>query len=375
MTRHRFPKLGLLFIAVSAVILSCSKSGNSNDQGSGGTSVVGGSGGDMMGGSGSNATGSGGKTGDGGVQAEGPTPKYYPVPGFEDCVHAEVKEDCEHGWCKLPPSCFVMGSPEDEWERGLATETQAAVTLTHSIEVQQLELTRGEWTTITGLTPLGPETCTDDHCPVAMVSWWDAVIAADLLSKARGLLPCYAPLECTGRLGVDLQCTGVLDPEKSVYECEGYRLPTRAEIEYAARAGTWSTWYSGDITRYDDLECHSDAAFEKIAWYCFNSQQQVHKGGELLPNGWGLSDIFGNVEEYSGEQKTGSSPGGVNPRGSVGSGGRKLTFGGRYESWAYLARTANLLSGSPEGRGPGVGFRLYRTLFEDSVRSDAIVGK
>ena len=378
MTRRRFPKLGLSFIALSAVILSCSKSGSSSGHGSGGASTNGGSGGDMMGGSGSSATASGGETGDGGVQTEDPTPKYYPVPGFEDCIHAEVKADCEHGWCKLPPSCFVMGAPEDEWRFADGFDNQAAVTLTHSIEVQQMELTRGEWSTITGLVPSGPDSCVEAVCPVAMVSWWDAIMAADLLSKARGLSPCYAPPECTGSLGVDLECTGVLDPEKSVYECEGYRLPTRAEVEYAARAGTWSTWYSGDITRYDDLECHADAALEKIAWYCHSSATMVHRGGELESNAFGLFDLIGNLQERVGELKTSSSPGGENPRGAIGSvnnDDRRLVFGGRYDFSGYLTRTGSLLSSKPPDRGNAVGFRLYRTLFEDSERSQAIVDK
>src|SRR5690606_22822840 len=115
-------------------------------------------------------TGGDGSSGAGGGMPE-PTPKYYPVPGFESCVHKEVQPDCADGWCKLPPSCFVMGSPKDEWHRGRDSENQTAVTLTHWIEVQQEELTRAEWTEITDLVPRGPESCTDPACPVSMVSW------------------------------------------------------------------------------------------------------------------------------------------------------------------------------------------------------------
>src|SRR5690606_38556390 len=121
-------------------------------------------------------------------------------------------------------------------------------------------------------------------------------------------------------LGLDLTCTGVAEPDKSVYECEGYRLPTRAEAEYAARAGTWSTFYSGDITEYDDsASCLIDPALEKIAWYCFNSGDRAHIGGELEPNGFGLYDMIGNLGEWTNEEAYySSSPGGEDPRGVVG---------------------------------------------------------
>jgi len=340
-------------------------------------SATGGSGGSATGtGGASTATGgsvASGGTADGGtaggVAAAGgalpePIPKLYPVPGFESCVHAEVTADCADGWCRLPPSCFVMGSPEGEWHRGRDSENQTAVTLTHWIEVQQKELTRAEWTQITELSPRGPDSCTETACPVSMVSWWDAVHAANLLSADRGFDACYEPVGCTGALGQDLTCTGVADPEKSVYECEGYRLPTRAEAEYAARAGTWSTFYSGDITEHDDsASCLVDPALEKIAWYCFNSGDRAHVGGELEPNGFGLLDTVGNVSEWNNEWQHGaSSPGGSDPRGSVGSTNLRLKVGGQYNLRSYLNRTATLSSGPWEGHAAQIGFRLVRTL-------------
>jgi len=172
-----------------------------------------------------------------------------------------------------------------------------------------------------------------------------------------------------------LECTGVADPERSVYECEGYRLPTRAEVEYAARAGTWSTWYSGDITTQVDLNCHPDAALEQIAWYCQNSDGKVHRGEQLKANDFGLYDIIGNIDEWVGESKVGSSPGGVDPRGAIGQDKRRLRFGATFESPSHHARTSSQLSSSWETKYLGRGFRLYRTLFEDSERSQAIVEK
>lgn len=294
-----------------------------------------------------------------------PQPRYHPPQGFEDCKHAEAKADCQNGWCKLPPSCFVMGSPEDEWRRGRNTETQVAVTLTHRIEIQQRELTRAEWESITTTPAPGPENCTLPDCPVAMVSWWEAIHAANLLSAQKGLPACYAPMGCTGTLGKDLTCTGVQDPDKKVYECEGYRLPTRAEAEYAARAGTISTFYSGDITPFQDITiCNIDPALELIGWYCGNSGGRAHPGGELLPNGFGLYDMIGNLGEWNNDQQHfSSSEGGMNPGGKVERGAERLIFSPQYDHYNYIARTANLLSG-PWNLGGGIrtGFRLVRTL-------------
>ena len=329
--------------------------------GSGGAAASGGS-------SGVGGTIAGGGAASGSTAAGGglpdPVPKLYPVPSFESCVHAPVAEDCAEGWCTLPPSCFVMGSPESEWHRGRDSENQTAVTLTHSIEVQQKELTRAEWTQITGIAPRGPDSCTESACPVSMVSWWDAVHAANLLSEQKDLDPCYEPVGCTGTLGQDLTCTGVSDPDKSVYECEGYRLPTRAEAEYAARAGTWSTFYSGDITEYEDsASCLIDPALEKIAWYCFNSGNRAHVGGELEPNAFGLFDMIGNLGEWSNEWQHGnSSPGGADPRGSVGTAEERLRLSPQFDDKSWILRAATLLSGTWNGRTYSTGFRLVRTL-------------
>ncbi|HSC88701.1 MAG TPA: SUMF1/EgtB/PvdO family nonheme iron enzyme [Polyangiaceae bacterium] len=326
------------------------------------------------GGTGNSSGGSGGLTnGSGGAPAE-PTPRFHPPPGFESCVHAKVEAHCTDGWCTLPPSCFVMGSPETEWRHGLYTEDLTAVTLTHSIEVQQKEFTRAEWETIVGAAP-PPDACEDvdcavicdqPNCPVANVSWWDALHVANLLSAQNGHSPCYQPVGCTGSLGVDLDCTGVAAPNASVYECEGYRLPTRAEAEYAARAGTISTFYSGDIVAQEDATlCLLDPALETIAWYCNNSGGRAHLGGELEPNGFGLYDTIGNINEWTNEdQSYSSSPGGSDPRGAVGdfSHPARLVVGGQYTRKAYLCRPASLLSIPAPDRGPALGLRLVRTL-------------
>jgi len=304
------------------------------------------------------------------------------VPGFEDCVHAEVKADCNEGWCVLPPSCVVMGAPETEWHRGRYTGMQVAATLTRAMEVQQMEMTRAEWKAIASVLPSGDlsehhRQCLEDNCPIDNITWWEAITAANLLSERRGLAPCYAPENCTGELGQGLACEAVAEPEKSVYDCEGYRLGTRAEAEYATKAGTYSTWYSGSITVYDNNDCNFDENLDKIGWYCFNSGDRVHLPGEKAPNGFGLYDLIGNMAEWLNEiDRTTAATGGPNPNGAIGKASERQFFGCSAGDLAWTTcRTSAISEGGWSERYSLAGFRLYRTLFDNSERSKAIMSE
>ncbi|HSC87138.1 MAG TPA: formylglycine-generating enzyme family protein [Polyangiaceae bacterium] len=286
-----------------------------------------------------------------------------------------MKADCEDGWCRVPAGCFVIGSPLGEWHRGALTEDQKAVTLTHAFNIQQTEMTRAQWRDITAVetSPTPQFACLEDDCPVTMVTWWEAVLAANMLSEKEGLPSCYQPYGCTGELGKGRVCEGFENANDSLYDCLGYRLPTRAESEYSARAGTTTAFYSGDILeRAVTQECSREPNLDRIAWYCHNSEGKPHRVALLEPNGFGLYDQLGNVEELLNDvEYWASSPGGTDPEGMVsrpdaqGVASSRVIRGGRVDLQGWLSRAANRSDSRWNAYGEYrslIGFRLVRSL-------------
>ena len=243
------------------------------------------------------------------------------------------------GFVRIEPGTFTMGSPTSEEGRDDTNETQHEVTITRAFWLQSTEVTQGQWRAVMGTSPSHFSSCGDD-CPVETVSWEDAVAYVNALSASEGLDACYSGSTFAG-LG-----------------CEGYRLPTEAEWEYAARAGTTTATYAGDLTAAD---C-DDATLPGIAWFLCNSDGRTHEVGTKRVNGWGLYDMLGNVSEWTGDWYSSSYPSGSvrDPLGPD-EGSLRVYRGG---SWGLVARNVRAALRFPFGpalRSLNLGFRPARS--------------
>jgi len=132
----------------------------------------------------------------------------------------------------------------------------------------------------------------------------------------------------------------------------GMSLPTEAQWEYAARAGTTTTWWSGD----------SESDLARVGWYDGNADRSLRAVGEKPANAWGLHDVHGNVWEWTAD-RYGGYPGSsqTDPTGPGSGSGRVVRGGG----WYYLAsftRVAVRGGVRPYDRRNYLGFRLSRTI-------------
>lgn len=153
--------------------------------------------------------------------------------------------------------------------------------------------------------------------PVEQVRWRDAKLYCNERSLLEGLKPAY------DEKSAEWTCD---------YKANGYRLPTEAEWEYAARAGTDGPYEFG-----------SKDALRQYAWFAENSEGKTHPVGEKKPNRWGLSDMYGNVsvwcEDVYDPAYYKTSPA-VDPRGpaSPGHDVKRVLRGGNWKATADMCR-------------------------------------
>ncbi len=240
---------------------------------------------------------------------------------------------------KLPTGTFLMGSAESDGDAYPWEKPQHLVQIQSGFAMAVTEVTQRQYLQVMKANPSffqKPNYSEDLDRPVEQVSWVDAVKYCNQLSMLEGLPPCYQIVGET-----------VTWPEKS--KCRGYRLPTEAEWEYAARAGT--------LTKYAGSE-----NADEVAWYDSNSGNTTHAVATKKANGWGLSDLSGNVWEWVWDWYSayGSGPE-MNPTGPEGVGSERVYRGGSWVNDARNVRVAFRFRVAPGNRYLSVGFRLARS--------------
>ncbi len=181
------------------------------------------------------------------------------------------------------PGRFVFGSPEYEFGRDDRTEKQRDIPLDYSFEVSSTEVTLAQFQKFQQNFPYSYDVTTHPNCPVTRVNMYDAMKYCRWLSEQELGFDaencCYPSV---GEIGPDLRL------QRGFHLRGGYRLPTVAEWEFVARAGTETSRYFGDSEEHLDLH----------TWSAFNANELTWPVGRLRPNPWGLFDIYGNVSEW-----------------------------------------------------------------------------
>lgn len=206
--------------------------------------------------------------------------------------------------------------------------------------------------------------------PAYFVNWHMAADFANKLTAYHNskygstLQNCY---QCSSSGFPRVSCEESIDP----YQCSGYRLPTDAEWEFAARSGTASAFWTGEGPEkggaYSFDICSSSVLIEDdsqnprlsdYAWFCYtNSSQPV---GQLLPNGFGLYDMHGNIWEWTADWFGCSFPVDAQDPFCASVATTRVGRGGAYSIFPSYTQASGRYFADPARRDSSIGFRLVR---------------
>ena len=259
----------------------------------------------------------------------------------------------------IPSGTFQMGS-----NQGVdANKPVHEVTITKSFYIGKYEITQAEYEKYCSYgenKPSSRDGIGENH-PAYYVSWYAALVYCNKRSIAEGLTPCYSILNSTvpDEWGpVPTSSDSTWDAVECDWNANGYRLPTEAEWEYAARAGDntvdsliWSG--TSDEYKYDDYVWHGD-----------NSLNTTNEVGRKKANNFDLYDMCGNVQElcwnwYTSTYDT-TLEGGMDPLGAN-LGTKRVIRGGSWETFIAHCAVSTRNGITPYNCRSNLGFRVVRS--------------
>jgi formylglycine-generating enzyme required for sulfatase activity len=227
---------------------------------------------------------------------------------------------------------FFMGSNENRVTERVHEVTLRPFFLSDTPVTQELyQAVMGE----------NPSAFKNGNNPVDSVSWFDAVRFCNALSLLNGLPPAY-----------------IIDGEKVTWirESKGYRLPTEAEWEFAARGGLKGP--SGPQDKVFYAGGNAEANPQDYCWFSVNAKTTTRTVREKLPNQLGLYDMSGNVWEWCWDWHSDSPSGPVVDYTGPETGRQRVYRGGSYYNNLNLLRASFRISDPPSHKAASRGFRV-----------------
>ena len=282
-----------------------------------------------------------------------------PLPPLEP---PSAAERIGYQMIEIPPGTFTMGSPRGE---GDPDEGQASVTVA-AFSLGETEVGQGQWRGLMGSQPISSrdrrwmgrdgEACAQygvgDELPMHCISWFEALEFCNRLSALEDLPPFYE----------------LPSGERAAGGEAGYRLPTEAEWEYAARGGIHRRFAGTDdptqVCAYANVATAATKGrhsfLEWDVFPCSDPWVTLAPVGSLLANPFGLKDMTGNVWEWTEDWYDNRNRSKPSPK-------AKVVRGAAWHNMPADSRVANRYYGGPTDYSYYVGFRVARTTTEPSA--------
>ena len=281
------------------------------------------------------------------------------------------------GMVLIPAGAFQMG--DTFADKGITSEMPVHAVTVSAFYMDQYEVTKAKWDEVyawaitNGYSFDNTGAGKQNSHPVHTVNWYDCVKWANARSQMEGRAPCYY----VGAGSTTVYKSGDLDIANDwvQWDADGYRLPTEAEWEKAARGGVaghrfpWADVNLIDHYRANYLGYPSNYSYDTslVADYhpAFNDGTIPYTSpvGSFAPNGYGLYDMAGNGKEWCWDWHSntyyGSSPG-TDPRGPTSGLGGRVVRGGGWSNPAVACRAADRSDLTPGSEGSFLGLRLVR---------------